>query len=203
MGAFVAHLRRFYQACTKHARRSLAPLAHTCMSHPTHHVCPRLFITACATPMCAEAKKEMAAAAEKEAKIIKMLLLGAGEVALCMSGCGRKGESGRLAAWGVAAGCMQLMPCLRAASQRSKALDHLAVPTSPHSQSGKSTIFKQMKILNKGGYTEKERKEFVSIVMSNTILSLGNLLDAYAKLSVAMCACTRPLSARSCELDRA
>ena len=40
--------------------------------------------------MCAEAKKEMAAAAEKEAKIIKMLLLGAGEVALCMSGCGQK-----------------------------------------------------------------------------------------------------------------
>jgi len=81
--------------------------------------------------IAAEAKKEMAAAAEKEAKIIKMLLLGAGE-------------------------------------------------------SGKSTIFKQMKILNKGGYTEKERKEFVSIVMSNTIQSLGNLLDAYAKLSMTM-----------------
>ena len=51
-------------------------------------------------------KKEM----EAESKIIKMLLLGAGE-------------------------------------------------------SGKSTIFKQMKIINKDGYSEKERKEFISALL--------------------------------------
>ena len=54
----------------------------------------------------AEAKKQMAKELADDAKIIKMLLLGAGE-------------------------------------------------------SGKSTIFKQMKVINKGGFSEKERKEFV------------------------------------------
>lgn len=84
-----------------------------------------------AAALAAAAKKEMAQALEAEKKIIKMLLLGAGE-------------------------------------------------------SGKSTIFKQMKILNKGGYTKKECMEFVGIIMSNTVQSLGNVLDAYEKLSVDM-----------------
>lgn len=79
----------------------------------------------------AEAKREMKAALEAEKKIIKMLLLGAGE-------------------------------------------------------SGKSTIFKQMKILNKGGYTKKECMEFTGIVYSNTIQSFGNMFDAFEKLSVTM-----------------
>jgi len=77
----------------------------------------------------AEAKKQMAKELADDAKIIKMLLLGAGE-------------------------------------------------------SGKSTIFKQMKVINKGGFSEKERKEFVGIVYSNTIQSIANLFDAFEKLSV-------------------
>jgi len=79
----------------------------------------------------AEAKKQMAAEIEREKKIVKMLLLGAGE-------------------------------------------------------SGKSTIFKQMKILNKGGYTKKECQEFTSIVYSNTVQSFGNIFDAFEKLSIEM-----------------
>ena len=34
-------------------------------------------------------------------------------------------------------------------------------------ESGKSTIFKQMKVINKDGYSEKEKKEFVGVVHMN------------------------------------
>jgi len=75
----------------------------------------------------ADAKKILNRALADEAKVIKMLLLGAGE-------------------------------------------------------SGKSTIFKQMKIINKEGYTEKERKEFIGVVASNTIQSMSNIMEAFEKL---------------------
>ena len=32
-------------------------------------------------------------------------------------------------------------------------------------ESGKSTLFKQMKVINKDGYSEKERKEFISALL--------------------------------------
>lgn len=50
-------------------------------------------------------------------------------------------------------------------------------------ESGKSTIFKQMKIINQEGYSERERKDFTSICQSNTVQSMKNLLAAFAKLS--------------------
>jgi len=50
-------------------------------------------------------------------------------------------------------------------------------------ESGKSTIFKQMKVINKNGYSDAEKKTFISIVHSNTIVSLKALLDAFDKLS--------------------
>ena len=53
-------------------------------------------------------------------------------------------------------------------------------------ESGKSTIFKQMKVINKNGYTEKERKEFVSVVMSNAIAAIKALLGAYATIDEPM-----------------
>ena len=46
-------------------------------------------------------------------------------------------------------------------------------------ESGKSTIFKQMKVINKDGYSEKERKSFISIVASNTVISMKAILGAY------------------------
>ena len=74
-----------------------------------------------------EVKKAMAAAVAEDAKVIKMLLLGAGE-------------------------------------------------------SGKSTIFKQMKIINKDGYSREERLAFRSIVWSNTIVSMKLLASSFDKI---------------------
>jgi len=52
-------------------------------------------------------------------------------------------------------------------------------------ESGKSTIFKQMKIINKNGYTDAERKAFKSIVWSNTIVSMKTLAGAWEKAGEA------------------
>jgi GTPase SAR1 family protein len=52
-------------------------------------------------------------------------------------------------------------------------------------ESGKSTIFKQMKIINKDGYSEAERKGFVGIVHSNTIQSMRSLMEGIEKLEIA------------------
>jgi len=78
-----------------------------------------------------EAQKTISKTAEQQAKVIKMLLLGAGE-------------------------------------------------------SGKSTIFKQMKIINKDGYSEAERKGFLGIVFSNTVSSMNTLLEAFEKIELDM-----------------
>jgi len=78
-----------------------------------------------------EAQKTISKTAEAQAKVIKMLLLGAGE-------------------------------------------------------SGKSTIFKQMKIINKDGYSEAERKGFLGIVFSNTVSSMNTLMEAFEKIELDM-----------------
>lgn len=78
-----------------------------------------------------EAQKTISKTAEAQAKVIKMLLLGAGE-------------------------------------------------------SGKSTIFKQMKIINKDGYSEAERKAFIGIVFSNTVSSMNTLMEAFEKIELDM-----------------
>jgi len=51
-------------------------------------------------------------------------------------------------------------------------------------ESGKSTIFKQMKVINKDGYTKAELKEFVSIVHSNVVVSMKAMIGSYEKLGV-------------------
>jgi len=53
-------------------------------------------------------------------------------------------------------------------------------------ESGKSTIFKQMKVINKSGYTLAEKKEFTSIVHSNVCASMRSIIDAAPKLSVEL-----------------
>jgi len=53
-------------------------------------------------------------------------------------------------------------------------------------ESGKSTIFKQMKIINKDGYSEAERKGFIGIVHSNTIQSMRSLMEGLTKLEIAI-----------------
>jgi len=51
-------------------------------------------------------------------------------------------------------------------------------------ESGKSTIFKQMKVINKEGYTNAELKDYVSIIHSNVFQSMKNLFGAFDKLGV-------------------
>jgi len=53
-------------------------------------------------------------------------------------------------------------------------------------ESGKSTIFKQMKIINKDGYSEEERKGFIAVVHSNTVQSMQALMGGFAKCNVPM-----------------
>ena len=55
-------------------------------------------------------------------------------------------------------------------------------------ESGKSTIFKQMKILNKDGYSVEERKGFTTIVHANTVQAMQMLLDGIEKLQIAVSA---------------
>lgn len=79
----------------------------------------------------AELKKAQAANEQTQSKIIKMLLLGAGE-------------------------------------------------------SGKSTIFKQMKVINKNGYSPAELKEFVQVVHMNVCQSMNSMVGAYEKLGITV-----------------
>jgi len=43
---------------------------------------------------------------------------------------------------------------------------------------GKSTVMKQMKILNCGGFTKKEMKHFKFVTRSNTLVAIQNLIEA-------------------------
>jgi len=53
-------------------------------------------------------------------------------------------------------------------------------------ESGKSTLFKQMKVINKGGYSDEERKSFIPVVHSNTIISMKTLITAFEQLGVTV-----------------
>lgn len=53
-------------------------------------------------------------------------------------------------------------------------------------ESGKSTIFKQMKVINKDGYSKAELKEFVGIVHSNVCQSMKAMVDSFEKLGITM-----------------
>jgi N-acetylmuramic acid 6-phosphate (MurNAc-6-P) etherase len=83
------------------------------------------------TLVLAQAQKAIKATAEAQARVIKMLLLGAGE-------------------------------------------------------SGKSTIFKQMKIVHKDGFSVAERKGFVGIIFGNVISGMHTLLEAFEKIEYRM-----------------
>jgi len=51
-------------------------------------------------------------------------------------------------------------------------------------ESGKSTIFKQMRIIHKDGYSEEERKAFVSTVHHNCLQNMKDLVNAASKLGI-------------------
>eukprot|EP00298_Acanthocystis_sp_HF-20_P029794 c8722_g1_i1.p1 GENE.c8722_g1_i1~~c8722_g1_i1.p1 ORF type:complete len:352 (-),score=90.29 c8722_g1_i1:99-1154(-) len=51
-------------------------------------------------------------------------------------------------------------------------------------ESGKSTIFKQMKIIHQTGYTDKDRKGFIPTIQNNAIQSVKDLLAAVQTLEL-------------------
>eukprot|EP00771_Trimastix_marina_P001183 gnl/Trimastix_PCT/2237.p1 GENE.gnl/Trimastix_PCT/2237~~gnl/Trimastix_PCT/2237.p1 ORF type:complete len:364 (+),score=112.24 gnl/Trimastix_PCT/2237:19-1110(+) len=54
-------------------------------------------------------------------------------------------------------------------------------------ESGKSTIFKQMKIIHGSGYSSKERIKFREVIYSNVVLSIKALLQGGIRLGIPLC----------------
>ena len=50
---------------------------------------------------------------------------------------------------------------------------------------GKSTILKQMKIINMDGYTKEDFEQYKEIVYSNTVQSLGSIIRALEVLNIS------------------
>ncbi|UZJ54984.1 hypothetical protein CBS101457_004304 [Exobasidium rhododendri] len=53
-------------------------------------------------------------------------------------------------------------------------------------ESGKSTILKQMKLINNGSYTAEERESYKEIIFSNTLQSMRVILDAMETLDIPL-----------------
>lgn len=51
-------------------------------------------------------------------------------------------------------------------------------------ESGKSTIFKQMRIINLSDYSDDEKSEFKEIIYSNVITDIYNLVEGAKKLNI-------------------
>lgn len=64
-------------------------------------------------------------------------------------------------------------------------------------ESGKSTILKQMKLINVGSYTLEERVSYKEIIFSNTLQSMRVILDAMENLDIPL---TDPTNARRAEV---
>ena len=84
----------------------------------------------------------------------------------------------------------------RAAKQRSDAIDHqLEIHQLEHeftikilllgaSESGKSTIVKQMKIIHGDGYSQQELVDFTPVIYSNVTVSMWLVVNAMDKLGI-------------------
>lgn len=53
-------------------------------------------------------------------------------------------------------------------------------------ESGKSTILKQLKLINHGAYSQEERLSYKEIVFSNTLQSMRVVLDAMENLDIPL-----------------
>lgn len=53
-------------------------------------------------------------------------------------------------------------------------------------ESGKSTILKQMKLINEGSYSRDERESFKEIIYSNTVQSMRVILEAMESLELPL-----------------
>lgn len=61
-----------------------------------------------------------------------------------------------------------------------------ADPTLGAGESGKSTILKQMKLINEGSYSRDERESFKEIIYSNTVQSMRVILEAMESLELPL-----------------
>ena len=61
---------------------------------------------------------------------------------------------------------------------------HVKILLLGASESGKSTIVKQMKIINLGGYTEEERIKYRNVIYSNISLTMKNLDEGLKTLNM-------------------
>jgi len=53
-------------------------------------------------------------------------------------------------------------------------------------ESGKSTIFKQFQIINKGGFSEEDRAQFSDVIRENIVQSMKHLLNHCKKAGIAL-----------------
>lgn len=53
-------------------------------------------------------------------------------------------------------------------------------------ESGKSTILKQMKLINEGSWTQEERESYKEIIYSNTVQSMHVILDAMEMMGITL-----------------
>ena len=65
-----------------------------------------------------------------------------------------------------------------------KQMDEIKILLLGAGESGKSTIFKQMKILHLNGFDQEEKLKYKSLVYSNTIESLNVILKAMHSLQI-------------------
>ena len=75
-----------------------------------------------------------------------------------------------------------------------KQMDEIKILLLGAGESGKSTIFKQMKILHLNGFDQEEKLKYKSLVHGNTIESLNVILEAMNSLQI-------PLSLPSSKLE--
>jgi hypothetical protein len=58
-------------------------------------------------------------------------------------------------------------------------------------ESGKSTIFKQMRILYGKGYSDEDRRNFKPVIFSNTLLSMKTLITQAEEMGYDVTATVR------------
>ena len=88
--------------------------------------------------------------------------------------------------------------CVDQAEKTSKAVIKLLLLSA--GESGKSTIFKQMRLINSGGYTAEEREAFRNIIWSNTIVSIKSICHAFDRVGIDK---AKPVGLLENEIDAA
>ncbi len=94
-------------------------------------------------------------------------------------------------------GCVQASPEDREAMQRTKLLDKQLKEDGDRAMNdikllllgagecGKSTILKQMKIINMDGFGKEDFEQYREVIYSNTVQSLGSIIHAVSLLKIS------------------